>query len=208
MASLKFIVGPVASGKTIDLIITAHQLQKIQGVNSVKILKPTIDTRFSANVVRSAAGLEIKVTHLINPIQDILSLDYSLAKYVIVDEIQFFTVKQIEQLREVSIQHDIEVMCYGLLNDFRLNMFESSKRLLEICDEFHQITNFCLLCKEHKNEKIGKGTHNLRIKTEGSTFRPVIDGDSVFIGGIDSFIPVCFACYDRCTSNLRKVLEE
>ncbi|ELA41276.1 uncharacterized protein VICG_01649 [Vittaforma corneae ATCC 50505] len=67
MAILKFNAGPVASGKTVDLILRANQLQTVEGSEHVLIFKPTIDTRFSPKVVRSASGLEIKVTRLISP---------------------------------------------------------------------------------------------------------------------------------------------
>lgn len=203
MSLLKFFVGPVASGKTIDLILRANQLQAIQGAGCVRILKPSIDTRFSPNVVRSASGLEIRVTNLITPIDNILNLSLASVKHIVVDEIQFFTVQQIEQLREISLRHGIEVFCYGLLLDFKLQIFESSKRLLELCDEFIQLRTYCLMCNDSGNKVPSLASHNLKIVKHGDSVKPVVDGSSVCIGGIDTFLPVCFECYARNVQALK-----
>ena len=208
MSSLKFVVGPVACGKTVELIITANQLQSINGTDRIKILKPSIDTRFSSKVVRSASGLQIKVSNVISPIDNLLSMDFSTTDYIIVDEIQFFTVKQIEQLRQISLEKHIEIVCYGLLKDFRCKMFETSKRLLEICDEIKNMTTYCMLCKENKSSdrKIpNDASFSMKISKQEQNIKPMLDGDSICIGGIDTFIPVCYDCYSISTECLNEI---
>lgn len=197
---LKFNVGPVASGKTIDLILRANQLQTIEGRNHILILKPTVDTRYSPNVVKSASGLEIAVTNLISPADDLLSLNLNDITHIFVDEIQFFTISQIEQLRSISLNFNIEIHCYGLLNDFKTAFFETSKRLLEICDEFKQIKTYCLMCKISQTSDVPNlASHNLKITKKGDTIKAVVEGDSICIGGIDTFLPVCFKCFSKNT---------
>jgi len=200
MGSLKFTVGPVASGKTVDLILKANQLQTVESCREVLVLKPTIDTRFNQDVVRSASGLQIKVTALVSPADDMLEMDLSGVNHIIIDEIQFFTIKQIEQLRTISLRQNIEVHCYGLLSDFKTFMFDASKRLLELCDEFHSVKTYCLMCRHTGNNQIpGLASQSLRIRKQGDTIKAVVEGESVCIGGIETFLPVCFQCYYKTT---------
>lgn len=196
MAILKFNAGPVASGKTVDLILRANQLQTVEGSERVLVFKPTIDTRFSPKVVKSASGLEIKATKLISPADNLLAIDLTGVNHIFIDEIQFFTVSQIEQLRSISLSQGVEVHCYGLLNDFKTNMFEASKRLLELCDDFKQIKTYCMVCCERVPRL---GSHNLKITKHGDNIKAVVEGESICVGGIDMYLPVCFECYARST---------
>lgn len=205
MPLLTFCVGPVACGKTVDLIIKANQLQSIEGEERTLVLKPSVDTRFSADVVKSATGLQIKSTHLICPIDNLLDLNLSNVSHIFVDEIQFFTVQQIEQLRQVATEYNIDVHCYGLLSDFKLNIFEASKRLLELCDDFKLFKTYCLMCRTLRKEAHPNyATHNLKIKKFEDRMEFVVEGDSVCIGGIDTFLPVCFECFHKATNPLKK----
>lgn len=204
MANLNFCVGPVACGKTVDLIIKANQLQTMKGRELTLVLKPSIDTRFSPEVVRSATGLQIKTTHLVSPIHNLLDLDFTGVSHIFVDEIQFFTVLQIEQLRIIASDYSIDVHCYGLLSDFKLNMFEASKRLLELCDDFRMFKTYCLMCRTLRQELHPKyATHNLKIKKFDDRIEFIKEGESVCIGGIDTFLPVCYDCFDKATNPLK-----
>lgn len=198
MALLVFTMGPVASGKTAEMIIKATQLQNIKGYDKIKIFKPSIDTRFSPRVVKSDTGLQTKITDTISPIDDLLQIDYTDIKYIFIDEIQFFTVKQIEQLREISLRYNIEIMCYGLLKDFKLNVFESSKRLLELCDDFRQISSYCTYCNG-EDVKLKNASMSMKIQHIGDSFKPVIEGESICIGGIETYVPVCYECFHKKT---------
>lgn len=201
MTVLKFIVGPVSSGKTVDLIVKAYQLQRIVGVDRVFIIKPLIDTRFPPTILKSASGLEIKITHLIKREQNLTELDLSKVKYIFFDEIQFFTIEQINQIRHISVMHNIEINCYGLMIDFKLCMFEASKKLFELCDDFSQLKTFCLVCTENGANVCNEATHNLKIRKDGDVLIPIVDGDSICIGGIETYVPVCYGCYHRYTNN-------
>ncbi|ELA41275.1 uncharacterized protein VICG_01648, partial [Vittaforma corneae ATCC 50505] len=115
---------------------------------------------------------------------------------IFIDEIQFFTVNQIEQLRVISISQNIEVHCYGLLNDFKTNIFEASKRLLELCDDFKQIKTYCMMCYDRPPRL---ASHNLKITKYGDSIKAVVEGESICVGGIDMYHPVCFECYSKNT---------
>lgn len=205
MAELKFVTGTVACGKTLELILTANQLQTINGNGRIKILKPSIDTRFSQKVVRSAAGIQIKVTDLISPIDNLMHIDYSKTDYILVDEIQFFAVRQVEQLRRISMEMDIEVVCFGLLKDFRCSLFDTSRRLLELCDDVRMVKGFCMLCRggaEGASKIPSRATVSMKITRVDDSIKPMVDGNSICIGGIDTFIPVCYRCFHAETGRL------
>lgn len=205
MSLLTFCVGPVACGKTVDLIIKANQLQTIQGPEHTLILKPSVDTRFSPKVVKSATGLQIKISHLISPIDNLLDLDLTHVSHIFVDEIQFFTIAQINQFRQIATEQNVDVHCYGLLSDFKANMFEASKRLLELCDEFKPFQTYCLMCKDlRKSSHPNYATHNLKIKKFEDRIEFEVQGESVCIGGIDTFLPVCFECFHKATYPVKK----
>ncbi|KAM0680328.1 hypothetical protein GINT2_001383 [Glugoides intestinalis] len=197
MASLNFVMGPVASGKTVELILRANQLQTIAGNNAVMVFKPVIDVRFPSRVVRSATGLEIKTNALISPADNILELNLTGVQYIFIDEIQFFTITQIEQLRAISLDLNIEINCYGLLTDFKLGMFDVTKRLLELSDTIRNVKTYCMMCKDNRTVNIA--SHNLKILKGEDGIKPVVQGESICIGGIETFLPVCFTCYSNHT---------
>ncbi|KAI4290856.1 thymidine kinase [Pancytospora philotis] len=213
MAQLRFVTGPVACGKTLELILSAFQLQSTAGKQGVRVMKPLIDTRFAQEIVRSAAGIQIAVTDLVSPIDDLMALDYARVVSIIVDEAQFFTVRQIEQLRRIATERGIDVTCFGLLKDFRCAMFETSKRLLELCDDVRVVKAFCMLCNEHgagrprdaaqeRGSVPNAATVSMKIQRVDDRIVPVVDGASIQIGGIETFIPVCYSCFDSATGNL------
>lgn len=200
MGILKFVTGTVACGKTAQLLINAHQLVRIHGSNAVCIMKPLIDTRFGENIVRSASGLQTHTLEVASIIDDLYKRDYKGARFLFVDEIQFFTIPQIEQLRRLSIDFNIDVFCFGLLKDFRCEMFASSKRLLELCDHFEITHAYCNLCKDNQRSQ-SLATCSMKTCAPGSA-KADLQGDAVCIGGIETFIPVCHACYVLATECL------
>lgn len=215
MAELRFVTGTVACGKTLELVLTAHQLQGKQDARRVRVLKPLIDTRYAQNEVRSAAGLWVSATDLVSPIDDLCECCYADTAIILVDEIQFFTVCQVEQLRRIVTEQHIDVVCFGLLKDFHCHLFEASKRLLELCDDARVVKAYCHLCRDAANGKGCRGTDkenrvpnkataNLRITRVGGKIQPIAEGDSILIGGEEAFIPVCYTCYSTAISPLLK----
>lgn len=196
MSSLTFIFGPVSSGKTIQLITQAHQIRQIHGKNYIKLMKPGFDTRYGYNKIKSASGLEIEADFIINNNDSIAKLNIESHSYLLVDEIQFFTVGQIYELHKLSIEKDVHIECFGLLKDFRNNLFQASAKLLELADKIVPVFAFCFLCSKHKldcNQK--NATYNMKIISNGDKIVPTIDGASKECGGIEKYIPVCSKCY-------------
>ncbi len=130
MAKLYFRHGTVGSAKTMNLLAVAHNYQA-QG-KRVVLIKPALDDRFGQGTIRSRAGLE-KAADLLVANDSILDLaTFAGAACALVDEAQFVSPSVIDQLRTISRDLDVPVICYGLRTDFRTHLFAGAKRLLEL----------------------------------------------------------------------------
>lgn len=182
MAKLYFKFGTMNSSKTANALMTIHNYEE-QGMK-VYLIKPEIDTR-DIGVVRSRAlSTGRKVNRLIKDTDKIT--DYEILNYdvIIVDECQFLTEKQIDELRYIVDKHNIPVICYGLRTDFQSHLFEGSKRLFEIADSLTEIKTIC---------KCGsKAIFNARINEKGNI---ITSGKQIEIGGNDKYRAVCSKCY-------------
>ena len=185
MAKLYFKYGAMGSSKTAQALITKYNYE--ENDLSVWLLKPSADTRDGKSILRSRIGLEAEV-EIVPPETDILELFRSsrLGKcdVIIVDECQFLTQEQIDQLRAIVDEHNIPVMCFGLRTDFQTKLFPGSLRLMEIADTIQEIKTIC--------DCGAKATVNARIDSQGHI---VTQGAQVFLGGNDSYIAMCHKCY-------------
>lgn len=152
-------------------------------------MKPSLDTRFGKDIVRSRAGLEMESDYSLDPDDEIDGVIDLNADCVVVDEAQFLTVKQIEDLRKVATELGIPVICYGLRADFRTHLFPASKRLFELADSIEEVKNVCHYCNR-------KSTMNLK-HVDGVATR---EGPSVELGAEEKYFPVCFTCYEEAFS--------
>lgn len=197
MSTLKFIYGPVSTGKTVELLVQTHQIKKIHGKDTVKLMKPDFDTREGVECIKSACGLVERADFIVGKTDCITDLDIEPSTYLLVDEIQFFTIDQIFELRKLSLEKDVVIECYGLLKDFRNDIFLSSAKLIELADECREFKTFCYLCSKKKlSKKQANANFNMKIvKNEGGKISPTLDGESCEVGGIEMFVPTCSKCY-------------
>ena len=126
MAKLYFKYGAMGSSKTAQALITKFNYEE-RGM-SVWLIKPSIDNRDGDNVLRSRIGLEAEAD-VVKPEDDIRALYAACGRrdVVIVDECQFMTGAQIEQLRELVDEEDLPVLCFGLRTDFLTHLFPGSQ---------------------------------------------------------------------------------
>ena len=187
MAKLYFKYGAMGSSKTAQALITKYNYE--ENDLSVWLLKPSADTRDGQTILRSRIGLEAAV-EIVPPETDILRLfrDTRLGKcdVIIVDECQFLTQEQIDQLRAIVDEHNIPVMCFGLRTDFQTKLFPGSLRLMEVADTIQEIKTIC--------DCGAKATVNARIDSTGHI---ITHGAQVVLGGNDSYIAMCHKCYVR-----------
>ncbi len=190
MAKLYFRHGTVGSAKTLNLLAVAHNYRQ-QG-KKVLLLKPDLDTRFGKERIKSRAGLEMQADVMIGPQTDLLVLPYEGVSCLLVDEAQFLTARIIEQLRQITLDWDIPVLCYGLRTDFKSKLFEGSMRLLELADTIEEVKATCHYCNR-------KSIMNLK-HVNGVA---VSEGPSVELGAEERYYPTCFRCYREAISRAR-----
>ena len=160
MAKLYFKYGAMGSSKTAQALITKYNYE--ENDLNVWLIKPGTDTRDGAKILRSRIGLE-SPADVIAPGTDIYLLfqDTQEGKcdVIIVDECQFLTESQIDQLRSLVNDYNIPVMCFGLRTDFQTRLFPGSRRLMEVADTIQEIKTIC--------DCGAKATVNARIDGDG-----------------------------------------
>ena len=187
MAKLHFKYGTMNSGKSMDLIRTIYNYEEIG--YSVLLLKPMIDTKGDDTIV-SRNGMNKKVDFLVEKDTNLIDLVIDNIKddtrCVFVDEAQFLTEKQVDELFLISKKVDIPVICYGLRNNFMMKSFEGSKRLLEIAEKLEELPTLCKC--GHIARYVGRKVDN----------EFVYEGEEVVIDGTSSnieYVPLCGKCY-------------
>ena len=185
----------MGSSKSSLLLMTAHSFEE-RGIPFL-CLKPSIDTRDGDGVIASRLGIRRECVGLV-PTDDVFSLIskynevstdgylYQPLKWILVDECQFLAAHQVDELGDVVDRLGINVLCYGLRTDFQTNLFEGSKRLMEIADDIEELKISCSCGR--------KAVFNARVDAEGYV---IVDGDQVVIGGDDMYTPLCRDCYNK-----------
>lgn len=187
MAKLYFKYGAMGSSKTAQALITKYNYEE----NDLRVwlIKPSADTRDGQQVLRSRIGLEAMV-EVIPPDMNIYDRFRETKRgscdVIIVDECQFLTEDQIDQLRTIVNDENIPVMCFGLRTDFQTRLFPGSRRLMEVADSILEIKTIC--------DCGAKATVNARIDGSGHI---ITEGAQVVLGGNDSYIAMCHKCYIR-----------
>lgn len=186
MAKLYFKYGTMGSSKTAQALITKFNYEE-RGMKTL-FIKPALDTRDGQSICKSRIGLYAPCTPVWAD-EDVYKLIMRTdVDVVIVDECQFLTEKQVDELDSVVIEKNIPVLCFGLRTDFLTHLFPGSRRLFEIADSITEIKYICE-CGE-------KASVNARIDSEGKI---VTEGAQVMIGGNDSYIAMCRKCWLKKT---------
>ncbi len=187
MAKLYFKYGVMGSSKTAQALITKYNYE--ENDLNVWLIKPSADTRDGAKILRSRIGLEAQV-EVVPPEMDVYQrfrqTQLETCNVIIVDECQFMTEEQIDQLRAIVDEYNIPVMCFGLRTDFQTRLFPGSLRLMEVADTIQEIKTIC--------DCGAKATVNARIDGNGHI---ITQGAQVVLGGNDSYIAMCHKCYVR-----------
>lgn len=182
MAKLYFYYSAMNAGKSTVLLQSSYNYRE-RGMNTL-VLTPELDSRFGESKVTSRIGLEADA-RTFSQVDNLLEFCRSQHQLqtihcVLVDEAQFLTKRQVEQLTEVADQLGIPVLTYGLRTDFQGKLFEGSKHLLAIADDLSEIKTICHCGR--------KATMVLRLDDQGN---PLKEGAQVKIGGNESYVSVC-----------------
>lgn len=181
----------MGSAKTLNLLAVAHNYR--QQNKEVFLIKPALDIRFSKGTIKSRAGLEMEADLLVHPDTKLVFSDFENISCILADEAQFLSCSIVEQFRNVTLELDIPVICYGLRADFKSYLFEGSKRLLELADSIEEIKSTCYFCNK-------KSIMNLKHINGVAT----VEGPSIQLGAEEMYYPACYRCY---TEQVRKAKE-
>lgn len=176
MAKLYFRYGAMGSSKTANALMVRYNYEE-RGKNAL-MLKPSMDTRDGVRTIRSRCGLEAPC-ELIEEL-DIEKVKAHVYDCLIVDEAQFLTREQVEQLAYICDEYNVPVICYGLKTDFQGNFFEGSHWLLARADAIEEVKTICWCGR--------KATQNARLDGYGHVTKV---GEQVVLGANDTYIGLC-----------------
>ncbi|MFA6075052.1 MAG: thymidine kinase [Negativicutes bacterium] len=185
MAKLYFRYAAMDAGKTLDLLKVAYNYED-RG-RKVLIMTAGIDNRFGTGKVASRVGITREALSIFandNLFEIVKNYPEKIA-CVLLDEIQFFTVEQIQQLADIVDELDIPVICYGLRSDYMGGTFAASAQLMAIADSIEEVKTICHCGR--------KATMNMLVKNgvaikKGS--QVVVDNDETHEQNI-KYLSVC-----------------
>ncbi len=185
MAKLYFKYGAMGSSKSAQALITQFNYEEL-GMG-VWLIKPSVDTRDGADIIKSRIGLQ-RHAQIITPDQNVIEEYHKAGDFdvIIADEAQFMTPEQIDQLREIVDSESVPVLCFGLRTDFLTHFFPGARRLMELADSITEIKTVCACGR--------KATVNARIDGSGKI---VTAGSQILLGGNDSYVAMCHRCWKK-----------
>jgi len=182
MAKLYFYYASMNAGKSTTLLQADFNYRE-RGMRTL-LFTAALDDRSGAGRIASRIGLDTEAVGFAADTDLRLhverEMDHGPVHCVLVDEAQFLSSAQVDQLAAVADVLGIPVLAYGLRTDFRGSLFPGSARLLALSDALVEIKSVCRCGR--------KATMNLRVDGEG---RAVADGAQTEIGGNDRYVALC-----------------
>ncbi len=190
MAKLYFYYSAMNAGKSTMLLQSSYNYRE-RGMNTL-IFTPVFDDRFTIGKVTSRIGLAADAITFDKDFnfyayaaEQFAKPDHNI-KCVLLDEAQFLTKTQVNQLKQITDLLGIPVLAYGLRTDYMGEPFEGSKYLLAWAENLIEIKTICHCGR--------KATMNLRIDEQG---HPIRSGEQVVIGGNDKFTATCHLHFEQ-----------
>ncbi|WP_199554440.1 thymidine kinase [Sandaracinobacteroides hominis] len=178
MAQLYFYYGAMNAGKSTTLLQASFNYRE-RGMKTM-LWTAAVDDRAGAGRIGSRIGLEAEA-HVFSPATDLFeAVAANPPDCVLVDEAQFLSAGQVDQLAAVVDRLHVPVLAYGLRTDFQGRLFPGSERLLAVGDKLVELKAVCFCGR--------KATMNLRVDSSG---RAVREGAQTEIGGNDRYVAVC-----------------
>ena len=188
MSKVYFYYSAMNAGKSTVLLQASYNYQE-RGMRTM-LFAPAVDQRAGLGRIASRIGLSADA-NAFTPSEDLgkrvraQHAEDALA-CVLVDEAQFLTRRQVEQLCDIADDIDIPVLCYGLRTDFLGQLFDGSAALLALADDLIELKTICDCGR--------KATMNLRI---GPDHQAVREGEQVEIGGNERYVAMCRRHYNE-----------
>jgi thymidine kinase len=192
MAKLYFYYASMNAGKSTTLLQADFNYRE-RGMRTL-LFTAAIDDRFAAGTVTSRIGLGADAIAFERD-TDLIAIAVREGEEppacVLVDEAQFLTAAQVDQLAVLADTHGVPVLAYGLRTDFQGQLFEGSARLLAIADSLIEIKSVCACGR--------KATMNMRVDADGN---PIREGAQTEIGGNDRYVAMCRRHFSERTAGL------
>jgi thymidine kinase len=192
MAKLYFYYASMNAGKSTTLLQADFNYRE-RGMRTL-LFTAAIDDRFAAGTVSSRIGLgadAIAFERDTDLVAIVVREGETPPACVLVDEAQFLTAAQVDQLATLADSHNVPVLAYGLRTDFQGQLFEGSARLLAIADSLIEIKSVCACGR--------KATMNMRVDAAGN---PIREGAQTEIGGNDRYVAMCRRHFIERTAGL------
>jgi thymidine kinase len=181
VAKFYFYYSTMNAGKSTSLLQSSHNYRE-RGMRTL-VYTAKLDQR-GGGKVHSRIGLTSEARHFAAGTDLYREIEAAHAEgqvsCVLLDEAQFLTREQVEQLAAVVDRLSIPVLCYGLRTDFRGELFEGSARLLALADELSELKTICHCGR--------KATMVVRVGADGAVER---EGRQVEIGGNERYVSLC-----------------
>jgi thymidine kinase len=185
MGKLYFRYGTMGSAKTANALMTYYNF-KHENKKNVLLMKPAIDNRDGITSIKSRIGLlaEAIIIDKRTAIRDLIrEHSDTLPDWIIIDEAQFLTAGEVDQLVTLADLCKINILTYGLRADFKGDLFEGSKRLFEMADKIEEIKSQCHCGK--------KAIMNARVVNN----EVVYSGEQIQLGSNESYVMLCRKCW-------------
>ena len=196
MKKLRYFYGTMASAKSSNLLMKAHQFETSGG--ECLLFKPSVDTRVKGKIYSRIIPSRDCITigekdNIVKIVYDIEDFYLSKPDFIFVDEVQFLTKKQIQQLWYLAHKYEIDVYCYGLKLDYKNQLFPAAEELLIMADTVEEIKSKCCYCSK-------KATTHLRyvngeVIKQGETIN--IDNISKNKEIVEEYKSVCQDCWQE-----------
>ena len=185
MSKLIFTYGTMGSAKTVHSLIKYFELER-QG-KKVLLMKSSTDTRDGIGVFKRRVGLERKgISFDDNESLREIVLKHKGIQFVVVDEAQFLKTNHVNELKYLAVYNNITVYVFGLKTNFMSELFEGTKRLMELADETRTLDMTCMLCDN-------PAEINARFDSKGKIIK---EGAVVDIGGNEKYKALCYKCWN------------
>lgn len=189
MKHLTFYYSTMKGGKSLKIMQLAYNLE--ENGQHILVIKPSCDTKGKENIT-SRIGKDRKADILLAKEEKLLSEKYLedilFCNHILVDEAQFLSPEQIEELWKVAKKLNVEVTCYGLKGNYQGYLFAGTKRLIELADHVIELSSNPL-CSCGQEAKFNAKKENGEFTLEGKEIE--IDGENNAV----EYIPLCGKCF-------------
>jgi len=195
MAELQFFTGTMDSGKSTLALQTNHNHAARGRIGRIFTTHDRAgEARISSRLGLTHDAIEVDASfdfwrYVVDELTRGARIDY-----LICDEAQFYLGVQVDQLAKIVDELQIDVFAFGILSDFRTELFEGSQRLVELADRMNvlQVAALCWCGK--------RATHNART-VNGEM---VTEGEVIVVGDVESDVPAEFAYEVLCRAHHRR----